>query len=108
VIARFGSWERVCALLGQPYRLGRLPGDGRGIPRRWSDEAIVAALRDLEAQLGHPLTANILVGLRSGAKGKAGAFPSYKTVQARFGSWKRVAALLRETVAPATPAGPPS
>lgn len=93
VVQRFGSWRRVCALLGQPYLTGRLPrppGEGK----RWSDEAIIEALRALEAELGRPLTGHALLKMRSGHKGAVGAFPSYKTVIDRFGSWRRVRALM--------------
>jgi hypothetical protein len=35
VIERFGSWRRVCELLGQPYCLGR--GKGQGAERVWTE-----------------------------------------------------------------------
>jgi hypothetical protein len=93
IIARFGSWQRVCALLGQPYRTTRRHPPP-GTARRWPDAAILAALRDLQAELGSPLTARTLYRQRSGGKGRVGRVPSYKTVIDRFGSWERVTALL--------------
>jgi hypothetical protein len=46
VIQRFGGWKRVCALLGQPYRLGRprTSSAGEEAPSR---ESITATI-DLE------------------------------------------------------------
>ncbi len=101
VIRRFGSWQRVCELLGQPYRKTRVP-PAPGTARQWSDEAILEALRRLQDELGRPLSARYLYRLRSGRKGAAGAFPSYKTVLDRFGSWRRVSELLGP---PRIPAG---
>jgi hypothetical protein len=88
VVKRFGSWRCVCELLGQP------DPQRKGTVRQWTDEAILSALRRLEAELGRPLTARHLYQLRTGHKGQVGAFPSYKTVHDRFGSWRRVRDLL--------------
>ena len=99
VIARFGSWHRVCELLGQPYRRARRPRPP-GAERRWTDAAMLAALRNVRAEAGGVLTARHLFLLRSGGKGKPGTFPSYKTVLARFGTWDRVLALLDEQSTP--------
>ena len=94
VVARFGSWRRVCEMLGQPYRTTRRP-PAPGTAVQWTDEAILTALRSLQTALGRPLTARALYRLRpSGRKGVLGAVPSYKTVRDRFGSWGRVRALL--------------
>jgi predicted transcriptional regulator len=48
VVRRFGSWQRVCELLGQPYRIGRPKTAQPGAQRYWSDEAILARLRELK------------------------------------------------------------
>lgn len=93
VIKRFGSWQRVCALLGQPVLTKarpKAPGEGQ----RWTDEAILESLLELRRQAGGVLSAQAFALLRSGHKGKVGTFPSYKTVLARFGSWARVIELL--------------
>ncbi len=93
VVARFGSWRRVCELLGQPYRTPRT-APAPGAARQWTDRAILAALRELQAEMGRPLTARYLYQLRTGRKGKAGRVPSYKTVLDRFSSWQHVQELL--------------
>jgi predicted transcriptional regulator len=96
VIRRFGSWKRVCELLGQPYRTTPLPLPP-GAHQKWSDEAILAALRDLKEQCGGRLTCEALRRHASGYKGRVGAVPSHKTVQAHLGPWRRVCELLDRT-----------
>jgi hypothetical protein len=55
--------------------------------RTWTDEEALERLRQL--------TAKRLYWLRTGQKGKVGAFPSYKTAHdERFGSWRCVCELL--------------
>jgi hypothetical protein len=83
----------VCELLGEPYRTTRLP-QPPGARRRWTDEAILDALRSLEAELGRPLTARYLCRLRTGRNGKPGSIPSCKTVYDRCGSWQRTRELM--------------
>jgi ROS/MUCR transcriptional regulator protein len=43
VIKRFGSWQRVCELLGQPYRMGRPRRLGAWSNRRYRYKTLVAA-----------------------------------------------------------------
>lgn len=103
VAARFGSWRRVCEVLGQPYRTTRRP-PVPGTAVQWTDEAILAALRALQDEVGRPLSARHLYRLRtSGHKGVVGRVPSYKTVHDRFGSWQRVRALLDQPGHPTDP-----
>lgn len=93
VIARFGSWRRVCELLGQPYPRPGWQYRPNHAPR-WTDDAILDSLDRLRNHLEGPLTAHRLHRMYAGQKGKVGDIPSYKTVLARFGSWDRVLELL--------------
>jgi hypothetical protein len=92
VVTRFGSWQRVSELLGQPYH-GRRPRPGKRVARRhWSDEEMVAALRAVQAEAGGLLTPSFLNRRRTKAAG--GRYPSAQAVVARFGSCRRVCELL--------------
>jgi predicted transcriptional regulator len=99
VVRRFGSWKRVCELLGQPDR-AITSGPPPGTPRQWSDAELLAALRAIQAREGGILTVNALRQYSSGRKGHAGAAPTYKTVRAQLGSWRRVCELLGQPFFP--------
>ena len=100
VVLRFGSWKRVCELLGQPYRIGRPKSTTPGADRYWSDDEIIARLRALKEQCGGVLTASALQRYGSGRKGHVSEVPSYRTVYLRFGSWQRISALLGQPYNP--------
>ena len=102
VLKRFGSWRRVCELLGQPYRVGQ--PKGHPILQGWSQETILAALRVLWHEHGRPLTATEMCDLRSNGVGRIGRFPSYHTVVNHFGSWARAVRLLAEEADSVPPA----
>lgn len=99
VVRRFGSWKRVCELLGQPYRAIK-SGPPPGTPRQWSDADLLTALRAIQAREGGILTVNALRQYSSGHKGRAGEAPTYATVRARLGSWQRVCELLEQPFYP--------
>jgi predicted transcriptional regulator len=107
VVQRFGSWQQVCELLGQPYRPKRVVGEQLGVPRRWSDEAIIRQLRVLQERCGGVLTAADLERHADGHKGKPGEFPSAATVYQRIGPWPRVCVVLGQPVPPPRRASPP-
>jgi hypothetical protein len=69
VVGAFGSWAPVSAGLEPPAR------------RRWSDEEIVAALRDTTNRHGRP-------PLSTNWRRAAPDHPTAALVQARFGSWR--------------------
>lgn len=93
VVRRFGSWRRVCELLGQPYRSTRLPL-APGEARQWTDEEIIARLCDLRRRRGGVLTTADIRRNTSRRKGVAGDIPSYRTIYVRFGSWRHVRTLM--------------
>jgi hypothetical protein len=101
VEAHFGSWRQVCILLGQPYRLGNVKGVPLPWSRQWTDETILAALRELRERSGGRLCTRDLDLGRSGHKGRAGRYPTWVTVRTHFGSWDQMLARLDE------PAGSP-
>ena len=105
VVARFGSWRRVCELLDQPYCQG--PAKGQGPQKVWTDETILAALRDLWIEHDGHLTAREVHKMRTGGTGKIGRFPSYYTVLKHFGSWACVVELLETGTARPRAGGKP-
>jgi CxxC-x17-CxxC domain-containing protein len=96
VVAHFGSWREVCALLGQSYHLGNVKGVPLPASRQWTDETILAALRELRARRGGRLRTRDLDLGRGGHQGRAGRYPTWITVQTHFGSWARMLARLDE------------
>jgi hypothetical protein len=98
VVHRFGSWRRVCELLGQPYLTTRRPTPP-GAQRCWSDEEILGRLRVLQQECGGTLFPSDLERRRPGSSGKAGDYPSPSVVSRRFGSWQRVRDLLARPTA---------
>ena len=68
----FGSWNAALAAAGLP--IGRRGG---GV-LRWSDEAILEAIREADR-----------AGKRTAAAFKVGRYPNLGTIVTRFGSWSR-------------------
>jgi CxxC-x17-CxxC domain-containing protein len=94
VKARLGSWRAVCALLGQPYRLGNVKGVPLPASRQWTDEMILAALSELRERCGgHLRTRDLDLG-RGGHQGRAGRYPTWITVVTHFGTWAQMLARL--------------